>query len=117
MVAEVAAAVAAITQLVAAAEQVEQVVTELLHQAALRKVVVQAVREERQAFLAFLLSMLLAVVVALMVRRIAPTVLIPHCHLAQPVSEGLRSVEMVDKKPPLVAVMAMEIAVMVPVEP
>jgi hypothetical protein len=33
------------------------------------------------------------------------------------VSEGLRSVEMVDKKPPLVAVMDMEIAVMVPVEP
>jgi hypothetical protein len=39
-----------------------------------------------------------------------------HCHLAQSVSAALQSVEMVDKKPPHVAVMDMEIVVMAPAE-
>jgi hypothetical protein len=87
---------------------VEQVVTE---QATLGKVVVQAVQVKLQAFLANLPTTLLVVVVALMELGIAPTVLDVHCQLEQPVSEGLRSVEMVEGRPPIVAVMDMEIAV------
>jgi len=80
-------------------------------------VVVQAVQVKLQAFLAYLLTTLLAVVVALMVRGIALTVLIVHCQLEQPVAGARQSVEMVEEKPPIVAVMDMEIAVMAPVEP
>jgi hypothetical protein len=113
MAAPAAAAAVEITQLVVAGARVEQVVTERLHQDPLRKVVARAVREERQAFLASLLISLLAVVVALMVRGTAPMVLIVQCQLEQPVAGALRSVEMVEEKPRLVAVMVMEIAVTV----
>ena len=113
MAAPVVAVAVAITQLVVAVARVEQVVTELLHQDPLRKVVARAVREERQAFLASLLITLLVAVVALMVRGIAEMVLIVHCQLEQPVAGALQSVEMVEEKPRLVEVMDMEIAVTV----
>jgi len=74
-------------------------------------VVVQAVQVKLQAFLAYLLTTLLAVVVALMVRGIALTVLIVHCQLEQPVAGARQSVEMVEEKQQLAAVMDLEIAV------
>jgi hypothetical protein len=56
----------------------------------------QVVRGNHRALPARLLFMLLVEAVALMVLQTATPDLVRHCQLAQPVSGGLQSVEMVD---------------------
>ena len=118
MAAAAAAAGAEITQPVAVVEQVEQAAPEQLLRALLLKLVALVERENHRAFLELLFFMRLVEAVALMVLQTAMPVFLLHCHLAQQVSGGrLQSVEMADKKPPLVALMDMEIAVTAPAEP